>query len=115
MPLRLRLVGLGLVALLASTGCFVFDELDHGNEILDSHSAKRKNAKAATETAAAKPAAANQEGTPQEREKTWWASATTLSNADQAPKEDPHIRCKIEKKERFMLRSDCLSQGGKLL
>jgi hypothetical protein len=114
MPLRLRLLGLGLVALLASTGCFVFDELDHGKEIMDSHSPK-KNAQAGSETAAAKPAAANQEGTPQEREKKWWASATSLSSADQAPKEDPHVRCKIEKKERFMLRSDCLSQGGKLL
>ena len=113
--MRLRLLALALVALLGS-GCFVFEELDHGNEIMDSHSAKRKNAaQASTEAAAAKPNAANQEGTPEEQQKKWWASATSLSTADQAPKDDPHVRCKIEKKERFMLRSDCLTQGGKLL
>jgi hypothetical protein len=110
---RLRLAALLLVALLGS-GCFVLDELDAGNEIMDSHSATRnKNAKAAAEKAAAEKQGEPQD--PKERQKTWWDSATSLSSADQAPKEDPHIRCRIEKSERFMRQSDCLTQGGAVL
>lgn len=112
MRVRLHLVALALAASL-STGCFVFDELDKGNEILDSHSKTRKDAKAKAQAAAANQGEA--QATPEEKRKQWWASATSLSTADQAPKEDPHIRCKIEKGERFMRRSDCLSQGGKVL
>jgi hypothetical protein len=114
MRVRLHLVALALAASL-STGCFVLDELDKGNAILDAHASKAsKDAKAK----AAAEAAANKGGapaTPEEKRKQWWSSASSLSTADQAPKEDPHIRCRIEKDERFMRRSDCLSQGGKIL
>ena len=86
-----------------------------GNAILDAHASKASKdakAKAAAEAAANKGEAP---ATPEQKQKQWWSSATSLSTADQAPKEDPHIRCRIEKDERFMRRSDCLSQGGKLL
>jgi hypothetical protein len=109
---RLHLVALALAASL-STGCFVLDELDKGNAILDAHASKAsKDKKAAAEAAANK---GEKPATPEEKRKQWWSSASSLSTADQAPKEDPHIRCRIEKDERFMRRSDCLSQGGKLL
>lgn len=121
MRLRVRLVALALVAQLAS-GCFVFDELDKGNKELDAHSpirnkaAKEKEAKAA---AAAAPATAKgKDGKPldpKERSRLWWQSARSLSTAEKEPSDDPHVRCKISGKERFMLQSDCASQGGKLL
>ena len=108
--MRLRLLALALVAQLAS-GCFVFDELDKGNQILDASSPTRNEAAkkaAAAKAAEAKPA------DPKEKKKNWWETARSLSSADKAPSNDPHVRCRIEGKERFMLQSDCLTQGGKL-
>jgi hypothetical protein len=111
--MRLHLIALALAATLSS-GCFVFDEIDKGQELMDSHSATRnKDAKAKAAAADAKDGDAP--ATPEEKKKQWWASATSLSTADQAPKKDPHIRCRIERDERFMRQSDCLSQGGKVL
>ena len=115
MRLRLHLLGLALVATLAS-GCFVFDEIDKGNEIMDSHSPVRsKDAQAKAAAANSESASADGTPTPEQQQKKWWSSATSLSSADQEPKKDPHIRCRIEKDERFMRQSDCLSQGGKVL
>ena len=123
MRLRLRLVALALVAQLAS-GCFVFDEIDKGNKELDAHSptrnkaAKEKEAKATAAAAAAQPGAKGKDGKPldpKERSRLWWQSAHSLSTAEKEPTDNPHVRCKISGKERFMLQSDCASQGGKVL
>lgn len=111
MRLRLRLLALALVAQLAS-GCFVFDELDKGNKIMEENSGKLQQKKAA-EAAAAK--AGTKPGAPAEGEKkkSWWETARTISPEDKAPTDDPHVRCKLEGKERFMLQSDCVTQGGR--
>jgi hypothetical protein len=114
--MRLHWLALLLVALLGS-GCFVFDELDKGNEILDSHSPTRS--KAAKEKAAAAAGAAGQPADPKEdpkaREKAWWQSARTLSRADEKPSEDPSVRCRLGGGVRFTRQSDCLTQGGTVL
>jgi hypothetical protein len=109
MRLRTRVVLLALVAQLA-TGCFVFDELDKGNQELDRHSATR-NEKAKEKAAAAAKAAP---GKPAEgdKKKSWWESARSLSMAEKAPSDDPHVRCRVDGKETFMVQSDCVSQGG---
>jgi hypothetical protein len=110
--MRLRLLALALAAQIAS-GCFVFDELDKGEKILDESSPTRNAAaKKKAEEAAAK-AAPGQPADPNQKKKSWWETARTLSKADKAPSDDPHVRCRIEGRERFMLQSDCLTQGGK--
>ncbi len=113
--MRLHGLALLLVALLGS-GCFVFEELDKGNEILDSHSPTRS--KAAREKAAAGQPA-GQPGDPKEdpkaREKAWWQSARTLSRADEKPSKDPSVRCRLGGGVRFTRQTDCLTQGGTVL
>jgi hypothetical protein len=109
MRLRTRVVLLALVAQLAS-GCFVFDELDKGSKELDKHSATRNDAAKAKQAAAAKTAPGKPaEG---EKKKSWWEGARSLSMAEKAPTDDPHVRCRVDGKETFMVQSDCVSQGG---
>ena len=113
--MRLRVCALLLVAVLGS-GCFVLDELDKGNEILDSHSPTRSKAaqgKAAAANPAAKPGDPAQD--PKAREKAWWQSARSLSRADEKPSEDPSVRCRLGGGIRFTRQSDCLTQGGTVL
>jgi hypothetical protein len=112
--MRLRVCALLLVAVLGS-GCFVLDELDKGNEILDSHSPTRS--KAAQANAAANPAAkpGDPAQDPKAREKAWWQSARSLSRADEKPTEDPSVRCRLGGGIRFTRQSDCLTQGGTVL
>jgi len=115
--MRLRLLALLLVALLGS-GCFVLDELDKGNEILDSHSPTRSKGAQAHAAAAAgqqpgKPGDPKQD--PKAREKAWWESARTLSRADEKPSEDPNVRCRLGGNVRFTRQTDCLTQGGTVL
>ena len=109
--MRLRLLALALVAQLVS-GCFVFDELDKGNKILDQNSATRNDKVKAKEAEAAKAAAPGKQADPKAEKKSWWERARTISAADKAPTDDPHVRCRIQGKERFMLQSDCVTQGG---
>lgn len=110
--MRLRLLALALVAQLVS-GCFVFEEIDKGNAIMDAASPTRNEAARKKAEAAAATGAPGKPADPNEKKKSWWDGARTLSSAEKAPSEDPHVRCRIEGKERFMLQSDCLTQGGK--
>jgi len=115
MRLRLRLVALGLAAQLLS-GCFVFDELDKGNKILDQHSPTRNDAAKAKQAEAAKTAAAapGKPGDPNAKKKSWWETARSISAADKPQTDDPHVRCRVDGKVLFMLQSDCMTQGGRL-
>lgn len=115
-PMRLRLFAVLLVAFLAS-GCFVFDELDKGNKILDNNFSHHAGEQAKDK----EPATANAKGgkpnpdDPKEKAKSWWQSAHTLSRADEKPSKDPNVKCDIGGKVRFSRQSNCVSQGGKVL
>src|SRR5262245_52143813 len=114
MRLRLRLLALALVAQLAS-GCFVFDEIDKGEKLMEQNSGnlqQKKKAEAAAVKAGTKTGSAAAEG---DKKKSWWETARTISAEDKAPTDDPHVRCKLEGKERFMVQSDCVTQGGRPL
>jgi hypothetical protein len=115
--MHLRLLAVLLVALLGS-GCFVLEELDKGNEILDAHSPTRSKA-AKEKAAAAAGQTAAKPGDPQEdpraRQKAWWQSARSLSRADEKPSEDPNVRCRLGGGVRFTRQTDCLTQGGTVL
>ncbi len=82
------------------SGCFVFDELDAGEKIME------QNAAAKPAAAPAQPAAAHQTGS------GWWANAKSLSDTPADPGTNPAVACTIGGSTRFMRKSDCLSQGG---
>jgi len=89
-----------LVLCMCMTGCFVFDELDAGEKIME------QNAAAKPAPAPAQPAAAHQTGS------GWWANAKSLRDAPADSGNDPAVACEIGGSTRFMHKSDCLSQGG---
>ncbi len=93
-----RVIPLLLCCLFAS-GCFVFDELEAGDKVLD-QLGPGKNA-----AAPAQPAPAPQAGA------GWWANAKSIGDTP-ADTRDPAVACTIGGSMRFMRRSDCLSQGG---
>ena len=90
-----------LAASLLLTGCFVFDEIDKGNEILDQNFSGKPAQQAPEQKAPAPQAGAG-----------WWANAKSLGDAPTDAK-DPAVACAIGKSTRFMRKSDCLSQGGR--
>jgi hypothetical protein len=89
-----------LVLCVCLSGCFVFDELDAGEKIME------QNAKAKPAAAPAQPAAAPQAGA------GGWANAKSLGDAPSDGK-NPAVACAIGGSTRFMRKSDCLSQGGR--
>jgi hypothetical protein len=89
-----------LVLCVCVSGCFVFDELDNGEKIME------QNAKAKPAAAPAPPAAAHPTGS------GWWANAKSLSDTPADPGKDPAVACTVHGSTRFMRKSDCLSQGG---
>jgi hypothetical protein len=89
-----------LMLCVSLSGCFVFDELDNGEKIME------QNAKAKPAAAPAQPAVAHQGG------KAWWANAKSLSDTPAEPSKDPAVTCTVRGSTRFMRKSDCLSQGG---
>lgn len=101
----MRLGMIRRIALLALcvcvSGCFVFDELDAGEKIME------QNAAAKPAAAPAAPAAAHQTGS------GWWANAKSLSDTPADAGANPAVACTIGGSTRFMRKSDCLSQGGR--
>jgi hypothetical protein len=89
-----------LVICVCASGCFVFDELDAGEKIMEQNAAVKP-------AAPAQPTAAHQTGS------GWWANAKSLSDTPAEPSSDPAIACMVGKSMRFMRKSDCLSQGGR--
>ena len=104
----MRLVLLLLVALLGS-GCFAFDELDAGMEIMESHTPADQKKKAAEAKSGEDP----------EKPKTydqsvagWFENAKTLEPR-KAGGENPVVKCELGGSVRFTKRTDCASQGGR--
>jgi hypothetical protein len=99
-----RVLPLLAIAFLLS-GCFVFDEIDAGMEMMDKGPKKEEPAPEPAGGAAKKPAG-----------QEWWSTAKSLSreDADAAPPGDPQqlVTCRIGGGSRFMRRGDCVSQGG---
>ena len=101
---------LGLGSALLLCGCFVLDELDAGEKIMDSHSPTRS----AEAEAPAAPAADGEAAGPPTGQ-AWWSKSRSLGERVEAEPGDPKapIRCRIAGGTRFMRRGDCLSQGGR--
>ncbi len=102
-----------IVAAWACQGCFVFDELDTGMEIMDQHSPKRRDtAPAPTGSAQTSRAARGKEepGLLTRLEK-WWEERSRPKPPQRDPS-DVIVRCQIAGAVHFTRKSDCRIRGG---
>jgi hypothetical protein len=98
----MRAFAIVLASLLCS-GCFAFEEIDKGYELMEAHSPVKKPGEEPEPTAQAK-------ARPDPRAQ-WWATATTLEPRS-ADGDDPLVSCRLGGGTRFTRRSDCLTRGG---
>ena len=103
------------------TGCFVFDEIRKGNELMDQHAspARRKKAAEAAAQAEAAEEKASQAGSirdwtkAKDRLAEWWSEA--IEEDPIAPDPDDHItRCEVNGQVRFTRKSQCEIRGGRM-
>ena len=106
---------LTLVGFLGS-GCFVFDEIDSGMEIMEAHTPaanKKKKEEAAAQTTKDGEAPPTYSQVTQD----WWKDASSLSKAPEeegdAPDPNAMVSCQHGGKTFFARRSDCLARGGR--
>jgi len=109
-----------VVTLLASLcqGCFVFDELQKGEEIMAQHSPKaREKPEAQEEASAARGSpgtgAKQQEGM-LERLQLWWQKKREPAPPERDPA-DVVVRCQIGGSMQFTRKSDCTLRGGRAI
>jgi hypothetical protein len=106
-----------VVTLLASLcqGCFVLEEIDKGQQIMEQHSPRAREMKAQQEEADADPrAGAKQEGGALEGLKQWWKKKREPA----PPKRDPDdviVSCQIGGTMHFTRKSDCMLRGGRAI
>lgn len=97
---------------LAGPGCFVLDELDSGMAQMKGEAAKKE------ETAPGKPAegsTAKGASEMQAKVKNLWRNARTPTSKETPA--DPGaalVACKLGGGTRFMSKTDCLTQGGRI-
>lgn len=108
----LRLAALAAVLVLGS-GCFVFDELDAGMEIMEAHTPVDKKKPQSGDAGAAGGDAAEPPPTYQQAVSSWFEGARTLSKAPgEGEAEDPVVTCRHGGRSFFARQSDCLARGG---
>jgi len=109
-----------IVALVASLcqGCFVLEEIDKGQELMDQHSPAAREQAAKREEASQAPssarAGAKQEESTFDRLKKWWQKKREPA----PPKRDPDdvvVRCQIDGTMHFTRKSDCMLRGGRTI
>lgn len=113
-PLSIAAVAILALASTPLAGCFVLDELEAGEKIMDQHSPVDAPSKKAKADAAGKSEGEESEPAGQ----AWWSQARSLNTgpaAEDADGDDPAavVRCELGGSTRFMRRGDCLSQGGR--
>jgi hypothetical protein len=107
-------LAIAIAAVFLLSGCFVLDELEKGEAIIDAHSPNRKKRMKEEEEALAKTEAEKQPSASQQMAK-WWDNARSIGpRPDDKPDADPMVSCTIAGGVRFTRRSDCLAGGGRL-
>ena len=104
-----------LVPLLFGTGCFVFDEIDAGMEIMESHSPEANKKKAGVDTPAAAATDGEQPPTYQELVHGWWKDAKSInvSPDERRASDDPMVPCAHAGRTVYTKHSDCVARGGR--
>lgn len=112
----MRRLVLPLLLALGTSGCFVFDELEKGKEIMDAHTPKKDGAvEAPAEPAAARGKKA-EEGVVDgllASAQSWWKDTTEPAPLERDP-EDVAVTCELGGGTQFMRKSDCLVRGGRV-
>ncbi|TFG95538.1 MAG: hypothetical protein E4H11_04895 [Myxococcales bacterium] len=109
---RATAVALGL-ALCLSTGCFIFDEIDQGRELMKKHSGQNPDAKKQSDPAP--DGVATDEGPGLiARVQQMIQDYREPGDPERAP-DDGIVRCDFEHGLTFTNESDCLSRGGSIL
>src|SRR5262245_52607067 len=109
------LAPLALVAALGlSTGCFVFDEIDKGQQIMKQHSGHRAAPAPAESAAADEGAEAADEGPGLlARIQAFWTRSREDAEPERSP-DDGIVTCEVSGDTTFTYESDCLSRGGRI-
>jgi hypothetical protein len=92
-----------------TSGCFVFEELDKGMEIMEAHTPKKQK----EEEAAAKLAEGEKPPTYAQSVGNWFQNAKSLAPREQTASDDPMVPCTAQGRTLFTRRSDCLARGGR--
>lgn len=111
---QLQRLLLAMLASLGVSGCFAFDEIQSGIDIMEEHSpaanskkAKQPEPESSGDTESKLPELKAQLA-------KWWRNALE----EEPPPPDPNdgiVRCQVHGKLSFMRRSDCEIRGGRLV
>lgn len=123
----MRRLPIALLAALLTSGCFALDEIDQGQEVMEQHYGKAREAKEAAEAAKSGkplPAAKPEDPGVLARVRGWWDAKSAQggggkSGAAQDSGPPPHpddvlVRCKVGSTTQFMRKFDCQLRGGKV-
>jgi hypothetical protein len=108
---------LGLALCFGATGCFVLDELDKGNDLMDRHSGKKKaRQKAGKET----PGGGSGVSIASLKEKGAGTFGQLSEKLEEVMKKEPDpdnviIRCEVEGRVLYRRTFDCRSLGGQVV
>ena len=92
-------------------GCFVFEELDSGMEMMDKPTFAKKEKKSDPKPAARSTGSPSSSGpSVQQRVASWWNEARSLNSGEV---DDNMVACELSGKTQFMGKTDCLARGGK--
>jgi hypothetical protein len=111
-------IALSLLAAIFLSGCFVLDELDQGDALIEKHSSGWREEKKLREKAEEE-AAAGSSNSPstswegvKEKAQKWWQNALE-EEAVTADPNDIVIRCEVGGQIHFLRESDCGLRGGR--
>jgi hypothetical protein len=108
---RFAAAGLALLLWLC-TGCFVFDEIDQGRDLMKKHSGANPEAKRAPEPAAEAEEEADGEGLGLLARVQRFVEDVRQPAEPERPSGDEIVRCDLEDGLTYTYESDCLSRGG---
>ena len=104
----LRLVVLALTTCLG-LGCFVLDELDSAEKLLDSPSFSKKQQKKKPEVPERPQAAPEKDHADRPSVGEWWKKTRSLTSGEVS---DELVKCELGGATQFMRRPNCLARGG---
>ena len=110
-----RLGPLALAAALGlSTGCFVFDEIDKGQQIMKQHSGHHPERQAPDSAPeGAEPAQEDEGPGLLARIQAFWDQRHEKAEPERSP-DDAIVTCDLGGDTTFTYQSDCLSRGGRI-
>ncbi len=90
-------------------GCFVFDEIDAGMDILEQHSPKDDE----SETAARSGESRSKSKSPRRESDGWWKRARSLAPGTSSEAKSDIVRCQIDGAVHYTSKSNCRLRGGR--